>query len=426
MKKAAAHCNPKVKPELNHNDRTNDRAKTITKELSYKNEYSCSSDEVRIKIDKLYNQAFENFSKFCENKNGLAKSGKPKGLQNFTKKEKSYHEFIYEIDEKTTMQQCQELTEKIADLTGFTPLQVVIHRDEVFENAKGETQTHYHAHAVFFTLDKETGLQLARQEASLHKGNLSKIQDLTAQTLGMKRGENRLENGEKQPQYIQDYKIYAQFKEQTKEKEKELLEIERKLTETAQILKEKEKEIEIKAKELKLKFEALEKQEKDYKDRIERLEQTHRDAFGNLERDFKKQKNVLKNILTLGFHNKKVEQNYQIAKSALQASAQQAEREAQEELRKVQRELQNANQRMQEYQRQGIEYQKEIKRLKQDYQRKSEYSSEYYKKMKEYEEWLKKYLRDEDLIQDFPELAREKQQEQEQQQRNSYQRFRSM
>ncbi|KQH22752.1 mobilization protein, partial [Campylobacter coli] len=76
--------------------------------------------------------------KYWENKNGLAKSGKPKGLQNFTKKEKCYHEFIYEIGENTTMEQCQVLTQKIAELTGFTPLQVVIHRDEVSENAKGE------------------------------------------------------------------------------------------------------------------------------------------------------------------------------------------------------------------------------------------------------------------------------------------------
>ncbi|MBO0090262.1 hypothetical protein JND37_15265, partial [Listeria monocytogenes] len=85
----------------------------------------------------------------------------------------------------------------------------------VSENAKGEKQTHYHAHAVFFTLDNN-GLQLARREASLNKANLSKIQTLTAQSLKMERGANRYENNEKQPQYIQDYKTYAQFKEQEK------------------------------------------------------------------------------------------------------------------------------------------------------------------------------------------------------------------
>lgn len=93
-KVAAAHCNPKIKPALNHNDRTNSTAKTINKDLSYLNKISCTSKEVKEKIDKLYNQAFKNFSTHCESKNGLTRSGKPKGLQNFTKKEKSYHEFI--------------------------------------------------------------------------------------------------------------------------------------------------------------------------------------------------------------------------------------------------------------------------------------------------------------------------------------------
>ena len=165
MKVAAAHCNPKKQPALNHNDRTNDTAKTITKELTHLNEYSCSSDEVRKKIDKLYKEAQENFSNYCATKNGLTKAGKPKGLQNFTKKEKCYHEFIYEINENTTMAECQELTQKIAELTGFTPLQVVIHRDEVFKNDKGESQTHYHAHAVFLRLTKKQGYNLQGKRA---------------------------------------------------------------------------------------------------------------------------------------------------------------------------------------------------------------------------------------------------------------------
>ncbi|WP_223206603.1 hypothetical protein [Campylobacter coli] len=37
-KVATAHCNPKKQPALNHNDRTNDNAKTITKELTHLNE----------------------------------------------------------------------------------------------------------------------------------------------------------------------------------------------------------------------------------------------------------------------------------------------------------------------------------------------------------------------------------------------------
>ncbi|EAI9642444.1 mobilization protein [Campylobacter coli] len=328
---ATAHCNPKKQPALNHNDRTNDNAKTITKELTHLNEYSCTSDEVRKNIEKLYKKAYENFYKYCENKNGLAKSGKPKGLQNFTKKEKCYHEFIYEIGENTTMEQCQELTQKIAELTGFTPLQVVIHRDEISTNAKGEQQTHYHAHAVFFTLDNN-GLQLARREASLNKANLSKIQTLTAQSLKMERGANRYENNEKQPQYIQDYKIYAQFKEQEKEMQRKILEQERKLTELALKLQKKEKEIQDKAKELKAKEDELQAKIKQHEKHIQTLELGHERALKELTQEFENRLSLWKNILTFGKHNAKVREDYQLTKNAFLISTNESKREANKEL----------------------------------------------------------------------------------------------
>ncbi|EOF7236597.1 mobilization protein [Campylobacter coli] len=323
-KVAAAHCNPKKQPALNHNDRTNDNAKTITKELTHLNEYSCTSDEVRKNIEKLYKKAYENFYKYCENKNGLAKSGKPKGLQNFTKKEKCYHEFIYEIGENTTMEQCQELTQKIAELTGFTPLQVVIHRDEVSENAKGEKQTHYHAHAVFFTLDNN-GLQLARREASLNKGNLSKIQTLTAESLKMERGANRYENNEKQPQYIQDYKIYAQFKEQEKALLQRIQEQEHQLAQMAVKLK-KEKE------ELNLKENKLQEKIEQYQKHIQTLELGHEKALKELAQEFENRLSLWKNILTFGKHNAKVREDYQLTKKAFLVSTDESRREANKEL----------------------------------------------------------------------------------------------
>lgn len=330
-KVATAHCNPKKQPALNHNDRTNDNAKTITKELTHLNEYSCTSDEVRKNIERLYKKAYENFYKYCENKNGLAKSGKPKGLQNFTKKEKCYHEFIYEIGENTTMEQCQELTQKIAELTGFTPLQVVIHRDEVSENAKGEKQTHYHAHAVFFTLDNN-GLQLARREASLNKANLSKIQTLTAQSLKMERGANRYENNEKQPQYIQDYKTYAQFKEQEKALLQRIQEQEHKLTQMALELKKKEKEIQDKAKELKSKENELQAKIEQHQKQIEELEIKHEKALNNLENEYEKKYKLWKDILTFGKHGKGLREEYETAKKVVLSSAKQAETKANAEL----------------------------------------------------------------------------------------------
>ena len=402
MKVAAAHCNPKKQPALNHNDRTNDTAKTITKDLTHLNEYSCSSDEVRQKIDKLYKEAQENFSNYCATKNGLTKAGKPKGLQNFTKKEKCYHEFIYEINENTTMAECQELTQKIAELTGFTPLQVVIHRDEVFKNDKGESQTHYHAHAVFFTLDKETGLQLARQEGSLNKQNLSKIQTMASESLKMERGKNRYESGEAQPQYIQDYKDYARFKEQEKELKNRfrlwrdgLNQKEAKIKELEAKLREKENE--------------LEKRERDFQEQIAKLQQSHRESFDKLLQESNKQKSLWKNIITLGGHNQKVENEYRIKKEALDATLTQAEQSVKREIKQyreqAQRDIQIYEEKAKKAKQLAKELQEKLEKSEAERKRVIEVGRKYENRANLYEQWIRNNLTTEQIQDRFPELA---------------------
>lgn len=318
-KKGTAHYSKKT-PQLEHNDRTKDEAKTIHKELSHLNEYTCTSQEVQTKIDELYSKAQNNFYEYCKNKNGLAKSGKPKGLHNFTKKEKCYHEFIYEINENTTMEQCKELSEKIAELTGFTPLQISIHRDEGHKNKNGDFITHYHAHATFFTLERETGLQLARMEASLTKENLSKIQDLTAQTLQMERGERRFERGEKK-NYIQDYKEYARVKEQ----EREILDIALETQETALKLKNDLEamgnQLKIKEMDLKAEEKRLNHKEKKINDERQKIESGYPEAFNDLDKKRRQEKkglwNYFKNIITGGKHFQSIDEKYNIAKNAI-------------------------------------------------------------------------------------------------------------
>lgn len=396
QKVAAAHCNPKKQPALNHNDRTNDNAKTITKELTHLNEYSCSSDEVRKKIDTLYKKAYDNFSKYCENKNGVSKSGKPKGLQNFTKKEKCYHEFIYEISEHTTMEQCQELTEKIAELTGFTPLQIAIHRDEIHQNAKGEMQTHYHAHAVFFTLDKDTGLQLARQEASLNKQNLSKIQTLTAETLKMDRGENRLEKGLESPKYIQDYKIYSQYKE-----------MERKLQEKwfkrQKEIEAKIKELERKEQELKNKEAELNQREKVIQDFIDQLESKHKEKFERINNLYENKKSLVKNILTFGKHNRRIEDEKQESLMALATETGKADLQYKEALEKVNEEKEKLRKECKNYQREVESKENKIQKLNID-------NKVYLRELNEYKERL---IRLDDSILEiyFPKILQEKQEQ---------------
>lgn len=364
-KKGTAHYSKK-NPYLEHNDRTNDKAKTINKEHSYLNEYSCNSNEAKEKINQLYNEAKNNFYEYCKEKNGLAKSGKPKGLQNFTKLEKSYHEFIYEINENTTMEQCEKLTQQIAELTGFTPIQITIHKDEGHTNKQGEFVTHYHAHAVFFTLDKNTGLQLARIEASLTKENLSKIQDLTAEILQMQRGEKRFQNNIKQPNYIQNYKDYAAFKEQERkiqdefnEKEAELKKEAHKLTELGLELKNKEKVISTYEKELKAEKNAFLKEKQEF-------ESGHEQALNNLKSIYKKQYSLWKNLITFGKYNKKVDENYNIAKNALLASKKEADKmleQKNKELERKERELQESKEQVRLERQKNNELQLQINRL---------------------------------------------------------------
>lgn len=397
---ATAHCNPKKQPALNHNDRTNDNAKTITKELTHLNEYSCSSDEVRKKIDTLYKKAYDNFSKYCENKNGVSKSGKPKGLQNFTKKEKCYHEFIYEISEHTTMEQCQELTQKIAELTGFTPLQVVIHRDEIHQNAKGEMQTHYHAHAVFFTLDKDTGLQLARQEASLNKQNLSKIQTLTAETLKMDRGENRLEKGLESPKYIQDYKIYAQYKEMEKNLQRELQE---KLKGYQESYKRMKAELERKEQILKEKEVELNAREKEIQDFIDNLADKHRASFERINDTFENRKNLLKNIFTLGKYNRKIENEKQESLKVLAVETGKVEKKYNQKIEQIMEERERYQKRYLETKKAAEEYKAIGDKLAKDKQSLRTKIAIYEKKLMGFD--------DETLKNHFPEILREKQEQ---------------
>ena len=164
MKVGAVHFNPKIQPHLQHNDRTNSNAENIRKDLSHLNECDVSATQALKRIDELYKEAMKKLDE-----------SKKKGKR--TPKERSFHEAIFEINETTTMEQCQKLADEIAELTGFRKIQVVIHKDEGHQEGE-EWKPHYHAHAVFFTLDKDTGKQLARLESSLNPRNLSKMQDL--------------------------------------------------------------------------------------------------------------------------------------------------------------------------------------------------------------------------------------------------------
>lgn len=248
---ASVHTHRKTKISFKHNYRLEKEHPNVYKELTKNNENNISLEETQKMINDLYNQAYENYKNYCINTHGIAtRSKKPKGIQNFTKKENAVKEFIFEIKENTTMQECQTLANSIADLLKIKPLQISIHRDEGHTDKDGNFKIHYHAHASFFTLDGAYGFQMARsgkdykdEEKSKNKKgdlkrkapikptftdeNMSKIQDLASEILGMVRG------NKSKKMYIEDYREYKQVKatKEKLEKEQEELNYSKKIVE---------------------------------------------------------------------------------------------------------------------------------------------------------------------------------------------------
>lgn len=334
-KVAAVNFNPKIVPHLQHNDRTNSRADNIYKDLSSLNECDVSAIEAFKRINKLYNDARDNYRADL-----ISRKGNTKGIQNFTKKERSFHEAIFEINDKTTMSQCQELADRIAILTGFTKIQISIHRDEGHKENNGEFKTHNHAHAVFFTLDKKTGKQLARFEASLCKGNLSKIQDIASEVLQMKRGNEYFKNSQPSPQYLKNHSDYVRFKKQELNLDSKYQNIALELTQRYQKLILKENEYQHSLKDLKSLELSLNHQKKDIQSEYRKIRIDYGKSFEILEQNYTKRLNFFKNAFSFGKHNRKLRQDYQRDEKLLTMCAKTAEEQANIKNLELQKQLQ--------------------------------------------------------------------------------------
>ena len=99
-------------------------------------------------------------------------------------------EGVIVLDSNVTDQDIGKLMHAIAQLTGWIPLQIHVHRDEghyKYLTAEQREQTEFiqnlHAHVIFDCQDKKTGKVIR-----VNKEQLSEIQDLTAKYLHMERG----------------------------------------------------------------------------------------------------------------------------------------------------------------------------------------------------------------------------------------------
>jgi len=137
----------------------------IRKELTPKNEY-WQEQKIADRMQKI--------ETYCKEKSGrkLQKNAMP------------IREAVVVIKENTTMQDLHNLSKRLEEELKFRVFQIVIHKDEGhYDKDTKEWKPNYHAHLVADWQDLQTGKTLKHQ--SFH---YSKMQDITAECLGMERG----------------------------------------------------------------------------------------------------------------------------------------------------------------------------------------------------------------------------------------------
>ncbi|WP_334087782.1 hypothetical protein [Helicobacter typhlonius] len=106
--------------------------------------------------------------------------------QRMQKKAQVIKESIVNLNANHTMQDVKALTQALYKEFGLKTLHIAIHRDEGhFNKLTGEKQYNYHAHIMFANYDFKTHRSVFRK---FTKKDLSRMQDLNAQILGMQRG----------------------------------------------------------------------------------------------------------------------------------------------------------------------------------------------------------------------------------------------
>lgn len=137
----------------------------IRKDLTSKNEY-WQEQKIADRIQKI--------ETYCKEKSGrkLQKNAMP------------VREAVVVIKENTTMQDLYNLSKRLEEELKIRVFQIAIHKDEGhYDKDTNEWKPNYHAHLVADWQDLETGKTLKHQ--SFH---YSKMQDITAECLGMERG----------------------------------------------------------------------------------------------------------------------------------------------------------------------------------------------------------------------------------------------
>ena len=174
-----------------HNDRSlEDPSYLLPQEHREQNEINRSSAEAETFVKELFHQTSINYKNHFKQK-----------IQS-----KSYMwEAVVNLNAHHNMKDLEQLVQELERETGFTGVQISIHRDEghikTDKSGKEFAIKNYHAHITFFTLDRSTGQQLYRRRITkkqkksqpnlnpFNRNRLSHLQTIVAKSLNMERGE---------------------------------------------------------------------------------------------------------------------------------------------------------------------------------------------------------------------------------------------
>jgi hypothetical protein len=173
MAQSSIHIEKVTTGSFLHNDRTMMPSYLI--DDSTLNECSRSSQESLEQYYKLKAEAEHNYTE---------RTG-----QKMQKSTVLLKEAIVNLEAHHTLKDLQPIIKELEGY-GFTVLQSAIHRDEGFLNDDTK-EKNYHAHITMFNLDPETGKSV--KLGKNYRQELSKLQTITANVLGMERGKVSVE-----------------------------------------------------------------------------------------------------------------------------------------------------------------------------------------------------------------------------------------
>ena len=230
MAKTSIHIKPcNIGQSEAHNKRAKEYLAHINADKLYIREdlTSCNQSWIADQQQELsLQQYYDNIGKMVKEKTGRAmqtkerekvnkKTGKITKIAGCT----PLREGVIVCKQDTTMEELQHFASLCQSRFGITVLQIHIHNDEGHFAAPDDTsswKSNYHAHIIWDWMNHNTG-----KSYKLNSDDISEMQDMVAEVLGMERGDSKMETG-KQHLERNDYIVAKQKREMEEAKAKKI------------------------------------------------------------------------------------------------------------------------------------------------------------------------------------------------------------